>query len=251
MAEKKLILITGGAGEIGTTLRKAWRDTYRIRLYDRQMPEHTEDEEVVIGDITDLPAMQNAMQGVDTVIHLAADRRVSAPWDSVLHNNLEGTYTCYEAARQAGVRRVIFASSNHAMGYYDKDYAQGKYNHEILNPHITVRPDSLYGVSKAYGEALGSYYADAYGLSVICFRIGWFLQKPIANPGSWWMWLSPRDAIQLFTKAIESDVKYGVYYGVSNNTRLHWDIAEVRSDLGYDPQDNAEEYIPQLQSEQA
>jgi NAD+ dependent glucose-6-phosphate dehydrogenase len=125
------------------------------------------------------------------------------------------------------------------MGMYDRDRQWPVY---VGQP---VRPDSLYGVSKAFGENLGRYYYDQHGLSVICLRIGWFLPKP-RDEISRWMWLSPRDCAQVTACAIESELGYGVFYAISQNARRHWDITETIEKLGYRPQDNAEDFAAEL-----
>jgi nucleoside-diphosphate-sugar epimerase len=238
---RRLILITGAAGDIGTALRPRMRDQYRLRLQYRNRPieDPAPEEEIVQGDIEDPAAVERMVEGVDAVVHLAGDRRVNAPWEGVRDANIAGTYNVYEAARLAGVPRVVFASTNHVMGMYDL--------HEEwpIHPDQPVRPDSLYGASKAFGEALARYYSDEYAMSMICLRIGWFLPRP-HNETAMRMWLSPRDMGQLVRCSLEAPVRFGVYYGVSANTRLKWDIENARRELGYHPQDDSEAYAAEI-----
>lgn len=176
------------------------------------------------------------MDGIDTVVHMAADPHTKAPWESVLANNIIATYNLFEAARRAGARRVVFASTNHVMGMYDRDRQWPIY---VDQP---ARPDSLYGVSKAFGENLSRYYRDQHGLSVICPRIGWWRPEP-TDEISRWMWLSPRDCAQVVTRAIETDLGYGIFYAISANSGRHWDITSTMEQLGYRPEDDAERYF--------
>jgi nucleoside-diphosphate-sugar epimerase len=237
---KKRVLITGAAGRIGSSLAPRLKDRYQLRLncYPA-IPDQPAVDDVVLADISDYEQIAPAMQGMDAVIHLAGEPSTRAPWEVVRSWNVEGTYNVLEAARQAGVPRVVFASTNHVMGMYDRDQQWPVYARQ------PVRPDSLYGVSKAFGEALGRHYYDQFGLSVICFRIGWFLPEP-RDEISRWMWLSPRDCAQLMWRAIESDVGFGIFYAISGNSRRHWDISDTIERLGYQPQDNAEDYAERL-----
>jgi NAD+ dependent glucose-6-phosphate dehydrogenase len=240
MSDRKKVLITGAAGQIGTAIRPFLRERYRLRLHDRRPVEQpVAGEETVQADITDLAAMEYVARGVDAVVHLAGDRRVHAPWEAVHDANIVGLYNVFEAARRVGARKVVYASTNHVMGMYDRDEAWP------IHPDQPIRPDSLYGVSKAFGEALARFYADEYGMSMICLRIGWFLNQPNpANEMQLRMWISPRDMAQLVWRSIEVAVPFGIYYGVSNNDRVKWDYTNARRELGYAPQDNSENYIP-------
>jgi nucleoside-diphosphate-sugar epimerase len=234
---RKKVLITGAGGRIGGDLAERLRDRYDLRLMHRRpVPETTPATDPVIADIADFAQVAAAMAGVDAVVHMAADPSTRAPWESVLEHNIVGTYNVFEAARRAGVRRVVFASTNHVMGMYDRDRQWPIYAHQ------PVRPDSLYGVSKAFGEALGSFYADQHGLGVICLRIGWATAEPMDDIGRW-MWLSPRDCAQVVWRAIESDLRFGVFYAISGNGGRHWDITDTMERLGYRPEDDAERFF--------
>jgi NAD+ dependent glucose-6-phosphate dehydrogenase len=237
---KKRVLITGAAGRIGSHLSEALKERYELRvLYNRTVPEKPPVDDVYVADVSDYAAIAPALQGMDAVVHMAADPSPRATWESVRDKNIAGTYNVYEAARAAGCNKIVFASTNHVMGMYDRDRQWPIYANQ------PVRPDSLYGVSKAFGETLGQYYADQHGLSVICLRIGWFLPEPRDEIGMW-MWLSPRDCAQAVWRAIESPLGYGVFYAISRNTRRHWDITETIERLGYRPEDDSEPYADRI-----
>lgn len=239
MANRK-VLITGAAGDIGTHLVSTLKDRYDLRvLYNKTIPEHPSVEDVHIADMLDFEKLAPAFSGVDAVVHMAAERSGWADWESIRDRNILGAYNVFEAARQAGVQKLIFASTNHTMGMYDRDRQWPIYTSQ------PARPDSLYGVSKVFGETLGRYYVDQYGMSVICLRIGWFLEKPRDEIGLW-MWLSPRDCTQLTACAIDTPLRYGVFYAISGNSRRHWDITETIEKLGYRPQDDAEVYAAEI-----
>jgi len=235
---RKKVLITGAAGRIGQVMRTGLKDRYDLRLmYHRTVLEAVEGEEVAMGSVADMVAIEAAVDGVDAVVHMAGDPSTSAPWESVLEKNIQGVYCTYEACRKKGVKRVIFASTNHVTGFYEQDGA-------YTTPEMPERPDSLYGVSKAFGEDLGRYYVDEYGLEVICLRIGSFQPDSAVRERKGdrilSTWLSHRDCVQLVRCGIEADVRFGIYYGISGNTRAYWDIQSARQELGYEPEDNAE-----------
>lgn len=229
----KRVLITGAAGQIGRVLRAGLRGQYQLRLADvaPQAPAG-DNEEVVSADITKLEALVPVMQGVDVVVHLAGIPDEDC-WEKIRDMNIEGCYNVFEAARQAGVKRVVFASSNHAVGFHRRD--------RMIDDTVAPRPDSRYGVSKVFGEALGRMYADKHGMSVACMRIGSFRpdNQPTA-PRHLFTWISHRDMVQLTKRCIDySDYHFLIVYGVSGNARNRWDNANVRR-LGYAPEDDAE-----------
>ena len=235
---RKKVLITGAAGRIGQVMRSGLKECYDLRLmYHRTVLEAEEGEEVVLGSVADLAAITEAVDGVDAVVHMAGDPETSATWESVLEKNIQGVYCTYEACKNKGVKRVIFASTNHVTGFYELD---GVYT----TPEMPERPDSLYGVSKAFGEDLGRYYVDQYGLEVICLRIGSFQPDSAVverkSDRILSTWLSHRDCVQLVWRSIEVDQSFGIYYGISGNARAYWDIQNARQELGYAPEDDAE-----------
>jgi uronate dehydrogenase len=234
------VLITGAAGTIGGCLREGLRPIVdELVLTDARPIEPVAGERFVQADLTDRGALLAAAEGADAVIHLGAVP-TEAPFDELLGPNLVGTFNVFEAARRGGVPRVVFASSNHATGFYPME--------QMLSGSEAPRPDTLYGVTKAYGEALGHLYADKFGLGVVCIRIGGFLERPqqIRDLSTW---LSHGDAVRLFTACLSAPaVRFRVVYGASANTRLRWDLSPAR-ELGYDPRDDAERFAGEVGGE--
>ena len=235
--DRRRILITGATGKVGSLLAGRLAGDYDVVQQGRTP--RTEEQERVLrrADLGDDGAVLGLMDGVDTVLHLAGAASPDSDWEAVLEANIIGYRTVLEAARQAGVRRVVFASSNHVMGMYDRHEEWPVY------PHHLPRPDSLYGVSKVFGEALGRFYHDEFGLDVISLRIGWSTADPTVAEEEILhaMWLSEDDTEQVFRRAIEAEVRYGVYYAVSDNPNRRWDITNTMVELGYRPQDSVEE----------
>ena len=231
--DRRRVLITGAAGNIGQMLTARLHDRYDFILTDVKAGQSDEEIDIHEADMRILHEVREVMNGVDTVVHLAGNASPQATWESVYESNILGTRNVLEAARDAGVRRVVFASSNHAMGMYDRDGDWPVYN------HMLPRPDSLYGVSKVFGEAIGRYYHDEYGLEFIALRIGWSTGDiHDADPDVLHaMWLSPDDTAQVVERAIEADVPFGIYYAVSENPNRRWDLTDTLLDLGYRPQD--------------
>jgi len=227
------ILITGAAGGVGGILRpRLARPGRTLRLLDLAELTPGEGEEAVQGSVTDLDALVEASRGVDAVIHLGG-LSTEAPWERILEVNINGTYNVFEAARRAGVPRVVFASSNHAVGFHTPD--------EFPVPEVTTAlPDTYYGVSKVAGEALGALYAERYGMDVISVRIlTCFLEPPDLRALS--TWLSPDDAGRLFEACLTAEKPgYRAIYGVSANTRGGWVSLDGARALGYESRDDAE-----------
>jgi nucleoside-diphosphate-sugar epimerase len=236
-ADRKRVLITGAGGRVGSDLAERLRDRYQLRLqYRRTVPDRPPTDDWVKADIARMEEIGPAMRDVDAVVHLAGEPSVEASWERVHEANIVGTYNVFEAARRAGVRKIVFASTNHVMGMYDRERQWPVYSAQ------PVRPDSLYGVSKAFGEALGRHYFDRYGLSVVCLRIGWVHDRPRDEIGRW-MWLSPRDCAQVVWRAVEAELGFGTFYAISGNGGRHWDIADTIERLGYRPEDDAERFF--------
>jgi uronate dehydrogenase len=234
------VLITGAAGAIGSCLREGLRPRVdQLVLTDAHALEPTGDERFVQADLADRDAVMRAADGVDAVVHLGAIP-TEASFDALLGPNLIGTFNVFEAARRGGARRIVFASSNHATGFYPVE--------QRLTGRDAPRPDTLYGVTKAYGEALGSLYADKFGLDVICIRIGSFGERP-RQVRELATWLSLQDAVRLFAACLSApSAGFRVIYGASANTRLNWDLSPAR-ELGYEPQDDAELFAAELGGE--
>jgi nucleoside-diphosphate-sugar epimerase len=236
-SECRFVLLTGAAGRIGTAFREAHREQYRFRLADLNTDLLADtlgtDHEVVRLDITDADACREACAGIDTVVHLAADPSPEADWESsLLPNNIEGTVNVFRAASEAGCRRVVFASSVHAVGGLQD---------EAIPDDAPPRPVNLYGASKAFGEAVAATYSAA-GLSCIAIRIGaydapWFYEDGDATAAM--AYVSARDLNNLLVRCIEIDnIPYAVVAGISDNTRKRFDLIQTRQLLGYDPQDD-------------
>ncbi|GAC1473259.1 MAG: NAD(P)-dependent oxidoreductase [Chloroflexota bacterium] len=246
-AEKRTVLVTGAAGNIGSSFAELSHDRFALRLMvmasDPIAGRLRTFGEVVAGDIRDLCRMKQVCSGIDTIVHFAADPDPSATWNSVLGNNIVGTYHTFVAAKAAGCRRVIFASSIHAVSGYPPDVQ--------VKTSEPVNPGDLYGVSKCFGEALGRYMAEQEGLSVIAIRIGSFRSQETAlDPaqlGIMDAFVSPRDLTQLIQRCIEDEsVRFAVFHGVSDNRFKRLDITDARATLGYDPQDDFTALNPRL-----
>jgi uronate dehydrogenase len=234
------ILITGAAGAIGSVLRTALRGSYPLlRLTDiAPLGEQCEGEELVQANLEDLGACETLMQGVDCVVHLGGVA-FEDTWEKILPANIVGCYNVFEAARRQQVKRVVFASSNHAVGFHRRE--------RVIDAGVVPRPDTRYGVSKVFGEAVGRLYADKYGLSVASLRIGSFVNpdRP-GNARQLLTWISHRDMVQLVRRCVDHpDYHYVVVYGVSNNTRSRWDNSAAKF-LGYLPDDDAEIYAQEI-----
>ncbi len=233
----KTILMTGAAGGVGRFLRGELAGRYALRLSDvKPIADLGEGETFVQADLTDLDALAKAAEGTDGIIHLGGFS-VEGPWEEILQANIIGGRNLYEAARLSGVERVIFASSNHAVGFYRRD--------QTIGVEVTPRPDSRYGVSKVFGEAMGALYADKYGLRVLAIRIGNVERKPI-DVRRLAIWISPRDLAQLVSIGMEHpDLRFEVVYGMSDNARAWWDNANALR-LGYTPQDRSEDFAEEV-----
>ncbi|MEW6420820.1 MAG: NAD(P)-dependent oxidoreductase [Deinococcota bacterium] len=239
MRGPRRVLITGAAGEIGSALREGLRGHFPIlRLTDhRDLGAAQPGEEIVRADLTQMDEVRAAMEGVDAVIHLGGIANEHT-YEQIRAVNMDGTYHVLEAARQAGVRRVAFASSIHAVGFYPRS--------EKVSPDMPVRPDTYYGVSKVFGEALGRMYWERSGLEFVGIRICSFQPRP-QDARHLSTWLSPRDAVQLFEKAVTApDVGFLIVAGISGNTR-RWMTEDGWDRLGYVPQDNAETYAAEVE----
>ena len=234
------ILITGAAGRIGRTLREGLAGRYRLlRLLDiAPLGAAAGGEEVVRADIGDLAAMEAALDGIDCVVHLAGVPEEDV-WEKILPANIVGTYNVFEAARRRGARRIVFASTNHVVGFHRRE--------RRLDENVMVRPDTRYGASKAFGEALGRLYADKHGLSVACMRIGSFQPRP-QDERQLSTWISPRDTVELVCCCIEApEYHFLIVYGVSNNRDRRWFDTASRT-IGYAPQDDAEAFAAEIRA---
>jgi uronate dehydrogenase len=233
----KRILITGAAGALGKELRRRLFGRYPLlRLSDvNAMEPARQGEEIVQCDLADAAAVDRVCEGIDAIVHLGG-QSIEAPWERVIQSNLVGCVNLYEGARKARVDRVIFASSNHAIGFYHR--------RQRIDHTTPPKPDSRYGVSKAFGEDLSHYYALKHGIRGLCLRIGSCYPKP-TNARFLSTWLSYDDFERLIEVGLHADYVYEIAYGVSDNTRAWWDNSRIKA-LGYRPQDNAEAFAKEV-----
>jgi len=232
--DMETVLITGAAGDIGTRLRRLLKGTYpHLRLSDVKPPAGLgADEFFVKADLADMAAVDKVVAGVDGIVHLGGFS-VEGPWETILNANIIGSHNLFEAARRHRVERVVFASSNHAVGFYPRQ--------RRIGTHAPVLPDSRYGVSKAFGEALGALYAFKYGLRVTCIRIGNVADAPV-DKRRLSIWIKPEDLVQLIRIGLEHpDIRHEIFFGASDNERSWWDN-EAAFRYGYRPQGRAEDF---------
>jgi len=204
------LLVTGAAGGIGTRLRKLLKGIYpAIRWSDVRKPDSlANDEDFMPADLADYAQVERITAGVHGIVHLGG-HSTEGSWDTIHNANIIGCYNIFEAAYRQGVKRVVFASSNHAVGFYARE--------QRIGVNVTVRPDSRYGVSKAFGEALGALYADKHGLRVTCLRIGNVGDVPL-DKRRLSIWLKPEDLVQLIRIGLEhADIRFEIFYGGSDN----------------------------------
>jgi NAD+ dependent glucose-6-phosphate dehydrogenase len=257
----KNVLITGSNGLIGSMLAAAFSDKYHISGLDITAPAAGNTVPATFADGSDYDAILPAFNGIDAVVHLAANAPVETPWPDVLKNNIATTHNVYEAAHQSGVKRLVFASSNHAVGRFENDepyksIVAGNYSglkpgeFQRVDNTVQVRPDSDYGISKVFGEATGRYYSERFGLEVACLRIGTVNRhnSPVQSVRQMATWLSHRDLAQLVERCLSQSLEFEIFYGVSGNTWRFWDIGYAKEKIGYAPQDNAEDWRDRLQS---
>ncbi|MFH8349389.1 NAD-dependent epimerase/dehydratase family protein [Streptomyces sp. NPDC018045] len=239
MPAPRTVLLTGAAGGLGTLMRELLPPYgYRLRLLDQRTIDDAPD--AITADLADKEALRGAVRGVDAIVHLAGIS-LEAPFEKILRANIEGTYNLYEAAREEGVRRVVFASSNHAVGFTPRP-ADGSGAIPVDTPR---RPDTYYGLSKGFGEDLASLYWDLHGIETVSVRIGSCFPRP-TTVRMLSIWLSPADCARLLHAALTAEgVGHTVVYGSSANTRLWWDLTTARS-LGYAPRDDSEPYAAEL-----
>lgn len=249
----KKVLITGMSGLIGGILKAQWEDKYQLSALNRRPIPGVECHQA---DVSDLDAIQPAFNGKDVVVHLAAIADFKAPWEEVLKHNVIGTYNVFEAARRAGVKRVIYGSSGQVFWGWEREIPYnailaGRYEDvpsdwRKLPSDARPRPANLYGCSKVWGEALASSYADAYDMSMICVRIFHvtsenrpILKRDIST------WCSHRDIGQLFDKCLglPDEVRFEILQGVSRNKWFHFDTAGTREKTGFEPLDSSDQYI--------
>lgn len=238
MSTVRRLLITGAGGDVGRRITPLLKPHYDVVLSDMAPFENAHGLPFIEANVTDRAALDRAVKGMDGIIHLGG-YPVDGPWDKIRDVNIDGCYNLFEAARVAKVKRVVFASSNHAVGFYPRSQ---KIPHDV-----TVLPDSRYGVSKAFGEALGAFYALKFGLKVTSLRIGNVGETPL-DVRRLAIMVHPEDLVQLMRIGLDHPgIVNEVFYGASGNTRAWWDNSRAAA-FGYRPKHNAETFAKEAEA---
>jgi uronate dehydrogenase len=235
------ILITGAAGGLGKMLRGSLAGYAPVlRLSDvTDLGEAAPGEELAPCDLADANAVMKLVEGCDYVVHLGG-KSIEGTFEEILQSNIRGTYNIFEAARRNGKPRILFASSNHAIGFHKRE--------ERLDGASPQRPDGLYGVSKCFGESLASYYYDKFGVENVCVRIGSCFPEP-RDRRMMATWLSPADFVRLIKRVAEAPrIGHTIVYGASNNQEQWWDNSHAAF-LGWVPQDSSEKFREKIEAE--
>lgn len=230
----RTVVVTGAAGSVAGQLLPGLEGRYDLRLVDRVRSEDN-GATVVIGELTDPATVDRAVAGADAVVHLAGNPEPDAPWEELREPNVEGFVTLLAAARRHAVRRVVFASSVHAMGGYE---GRGRWP---IDPSWPPSPCCAYGATKAFDEALARAFAYRSELSLVGLRFG-FCSPEVTPAQAVAGWLAPGDLQRLVVGALEADVSFGVHHGVSWASRRRWDVRSAMTDLGYEPGRDTEYY---------
>jgi len=258
VSNKKRLLITGMSGLIGGALRAKLENDYELTALNRS---DVPDLPCFQADIADFAAIQPAFAGQDMVVHLSANANMHAPWEDILQTNIVGTYNVFEAARQAGVKRVLYASSGATVSQWQREFpysalAAGQYEQVAAGwPMIThetpTRPSQLYGVSKVFGETLARHFTDNSELSILCLRFGVINRedRPLTTQ-QFPIWCSQRDAVQMIEKCLGApdDLKYDIFFVTSKNKWGYRDLTHARAVVRYEPLDEAENYRATFQN---
>lgn len=245
---RERLLITGPGGRVGREIVPLLRNHFALRLLDAAPLRHiplVDDDEFVQADIRDLSALRGACQGVTAMLHLAAVSDEADFHSRLLPANLEGVYNAFEAARQAGLKKVLFTSTGQTVLNYPKG--------EWVTPEMPPRPSTVYACTKLFGEALARQYSEKHGMSMIVIRLCWFQpydSELLRKPGDIQReWCSPRDLTQLLVKSLRADIPFAVFFGISNNTGRFWDISNAQRLVGYAPEDDAAGYCPRARNQ--
>lgn len=240
MGKFNRLLLTGASGALGTLLREQIKDTTDVLRVTNRHPlgDSKDNEEAIVCDLSDRDAVMELTRDVDMVVHMGGVGKENT-FDAILQSNYVGFYNLYEGCRQNGVKRVIWGSSNHAIGFYPRT--------QRIDAAVTPRPDSNYGVSKVFGEGMAQYYWDKYDLESVSIRIGSCFPKP-TDRRMLTTWLSYPDFVRLVRCCLYAPrVEHTIVYGVSDNDSLLWDN-HMAAHLGYRPQDNAERYREEVEA---
>ncbi|KXS19451.1 NAD-dependent epimerase/dehydratase [Gonapodya prolifera JEL478] len=235
------ILLTGAAGGVGTQLRprlKAYCDVLRVSDVVESLPAAGEGEERFVVNLADKAAVFKMVEGCDTILHLGGVS-VEKTWEEILQGNIVGLVNLYEAARQYGVKRIIFASSNHVVGFYRQD--------QVINSRDPPKPDGFYGLSKAFGEDLAQLYWDKHGIETVSVRIGSIFPKP-TDRRMLATWMSYDDAERLFMAAMTAPlVGHSIIFGMSDNKTVFWDNTNAKH-IGYRPKDSSDVFRDEVEA---
>ena len=255
----KKVGITGAAGHIGTTLTEGLPSSYQLTLFYHKReikPELARKHRTAKMDFSRAEQVQGAFKGLDAVIHLAAEVKTEGDWENVLHHNIIAVYNVFEEAVRAGVLKIVFASTNHTQHdcvgrmplTLDRFFVPTMGFVKLSDPPA---PDSYYGISKLYGENMGWYYSRRHGIQFIALRIG--STFPQNDPSIWKgtdredharaLFLSQRDCVEAFARALKVNTDFLLAYAISNNDRRFFDLTETKERLGFYPKDNAEDYF--------
>ena len=238
----KRLLLTGAAGNLGQVLRprlKAYCDVLRVS-HRSDIGAAGEGEEMAIADLADKAGVHAMLQGVDAVVHMGGVS-TEQPWDEILAGNIVGAVNLYEGARIQGVKRIVFASSNHVTGFYRQD--------EVINPQTPPKPDGFYGLSKAFGEDLAQLYWDRWGIETVSLRIGSSFPEP-KDRRMLATWMSYDDLERLVVAALTAPiVGHSIIYGASDNQTSWWDNTLARH-IGYRPHDSSDVFRADVEARQ-
>ncbi len=237
--ERLTVLLTGAGGRVGPSILGPFKERYDLRLLDKSPIAN--EPETILSDLSDITVLEQAMQGVDVVVHLAARSDEDDFMTELLQPNVVGLYNVMEAARRANVRRVVFASSVQASGSFPHE--------QKIEVTDVPRPTSVYGATKVWGETLGRWYYDRHKIEFVAVRIGWFQDydspRLTERGGARTIWLSPRDCGEIFVRAVETpDVGYAIVYGTSKTVRERLSLTALRDVLHYEPQDDVAVLYP-------
>lgn len=237
---RERILITGAGGRVGKLTLHLLREHFALRLFDTQSLAASGDDEVIVGDIRDFDSLRQACHGVSALLHLAAIPDEDDFHSKLLPVNLAGAYNAFEAARQSGIKKILFPSSGQTVLNNPKGAR--------VTTEMLPRPSTVYACTKLFGEALARHYSDIHGMSCIVIRLCYFrgYDDPLLRIPAHDIqreWCSPRDLVQLIVKCIRTDLPFGIFFGISNNTERCWDISNAKELIGYEPQENAAVFL--------